>query len=113
VNWGEITTNKSALVPVVFKDTSFSYDRNILKRYNVCYMTSQAETNAAEYSNLKNWHGPLYASRTDSRIVVPKKSGLRGYTVNFAKPLGIGIHVLNIIILTMIVVMIYAKFFAR
>ena len=75
-------------------------------------MTAQEEINAQEYSNPKNWHGPLYASSRDSRVVVLKKNRRYGYTVNFAKPLGIGIHVMNIIILTAIVVMVYAKFFA-
>ncbi len=76
-------------------------------------MASQADINAQEYKDLKNWHGPLYASRRDSRIVVPKKRGFRGYTVNFAKPLGICIHVVNVIVLTAIVVLVYAKFFAQ
>jgi uncharacterized membrane protein len=74
-------------------------------------MASQTDINTWEYADPKNWHGPLYASRRDSRIVVPKKSGKYGYTVNFARPLGIGIHVMNIIVLTVIVVMVYAKFF--
>ena len=76
-------------------------------------MASQADINTQEYSDPKNWHGPLYASRRDSRIVVPKKSGFHGYTVNFAKPLGICIHVVNVIVLTAIVVFVYIHFFAK
>jgi uncharacterized membrane protein len=75
-------------------------------------MTPQPDINSQEYADPKNWHGPLYASRRDSRIVVPKKKGM-GVTVNFAKPLGIGIHLLNIIVLTAIVVLVYAKFFLK
>ena len=67
-------------------------------------MDSRDEINKLEYVNPSNWHGPLYASRRDSRIVVPKRKGLRGYTVNFAKPLGIMIHVVIIALLTTAVV---------
>ena len=67
-------------------------------------MDSRDEINKLEYVNPSNWHGPLYASRRDSRIVVPKRKGLRGYTVNFAKPLGIMIHVVIIVVLTAAVV---------
>jgi len=76
-------------------------------------MASQTEINSQEYADPKNWHGQLYASRRDSRIAVPKKSGFHGYTVNFAKPLGIGIHVVNVIVLTAIVVFAYIHFFAK
>jgi len=67
-------------------------------------MDSRDEINKLEYVNPSNWHGLLYASRRDSRIVVPKRKGLRGYTVNFAKPLGIMIHVVIIALLTTAVV---------
>jgi len=63
-------------------------------------MDSRDEINRQEYANPSNWHYVLYASRRDSRIVVPKRKGLRGYTVNFAKPLGIMIHVFIIAVLT-------------
>lgn len=74
------------------------------------FMAAQDEINKAEYSNPTNWHGPLYASKKDSRIVVPKKTGLRGVTVNFAKPAGIMIHVSIIIVLTIAVVWGYSTF---
>jgi uncharacterized membrane protein len=70
-------------------------------------MDSHDEVNRQEYGNLSNWHGPLYASRRDSRIVVPKRKGLPGITVNFAKPSGILIHVFNIAVLTAAVVYLY------
>jgi uncharacterized membrane protein len=73
-------------------------------------MDTRDEINRQEYDNPSNWHGPLYASRRDSRIVVPKKKGLPGITVNFAKPLGILIHVFNIIVLTAAVVYVYCTF---
>jgi uncharacterized membrane protein len=73
-------------------------------------MESRDEINRQEYANPSNWHGVLYASRKDSRIAVPKRKGLKGYTVNFAKPLGIMIHVLNVVVLTAAVVFVYCKF---
>jgi uncharacterized membrane protein len=76
-------------------------------------MDSREETNRQEYENLSNWHGPLYASRKDSRILVLKRKGLRGYTVNFAKPAGIMIHVINVTVLTAVVVWVYGTFFCK
>ena len=73
-------------------------------------MASQDEINKTEYGNPANWHGPLYASKKDSRIVVPKKKGFRGVTVNFAKPAGIMIHVFIIIVLAIAVVWGYSTF---
>ncbi|MBN2038354.1 MAG: hypothetical protein JW768_16555 [Chitinispirillaceae bacterium] len=67
-------------------------------------MTTRDEINQQEYANPSNWHFSLYSSRKDSRIVVPKRKGLPGYTVNFAKPLGILIHVIIIALLTAAVV---------
>ena len=76
-------------------------------------MADRDEINRQEYSNRSNWHGPLYASRKDSRIVVPKRKGLPGITVNFAKPLGIMIHVVIIVVLTTAVVSGYCALFGR
>jgi uncharacterized membrane protein len=76
-------------------------------------MASIDEINRQEYTNPSNWHFTLYASRKDSRIVVPKRSGLRGYTVNFAKPMGIMIHVAIIGFLATAVVVGYCSFFGR
>ena len=76
-------------------------------------MNDRNEVNAEEYANPKNWHYVLYASKRDSRIVVPKKNGRFGYTVNFSKPLGILIHVVNILLGTAIVFFIYVRFFMR
>lgn len=73
-------------------------------------MSTQDEINKQEYANPSNWHYTLYASKKDSRIVVPKKTGFHGVTVNFAKPLGILIHVFNIAILTAAVVYVYCRF---
>jgi uncharacterized membrane protein len=76
-------------------------------------MPTQDEINKQEYDDPSNWHFSLYASRKDSRTVVPKRTGLRGVTVNFSKPLGIGIHIMNIAIGTTIVVWAYCTFFGR
>jgi len=73
-------------------------------------MATRDEINKQEYANPSNWHYVLYASRKDSRIVVPKRKGLPGYTVNFAKPLGIMIHVFIIAVLTAAVVLGYCAF---
>lgn len=73
-------------------------------------MPIQSEINAYEYANPANWHYSLYASKKDSRIVVPKRKGFKGYTVNFAKPAGLLIHVFNIAILTAAVVYMYSRF---
>jgi uncharacterized membrane protein len=73
-------------------------------------METRDGINQQEYTNPSNWHGMLYASRKDSRIVVPKRTGIKGMTVNFAKPLGIMIHVVNVIVLTAVVVFVYCKF---
>jgi uncharacterized membrane protein len=68
-------------------------------------MTPQSDINAQEYANPANWHlKMIYASKKDSRIVVPKRKGFKGYTVNFAKPAGIMIHVFNVVVLTAAVV---------
>jgi len=76
-------------------------------------MTTQEETNNSEYTNPANWHYTLYASKKDSRIVVPSQSRHRVKTVNFAKPAGIMIHVFNVIALTFLVVALYLHFFAK
>lgn len=75
-------------------------------------MDSREETDKLEYANPLNWHGPLYASRKDSRILVPKRKGFPGYTVNFAKPGGIMIHVFIVAVLTAAVVYGYCAFFS-
>ena len=77
------------------------------------FLDDQNAINAEEYADPKNWHYVLYASRRDSLIVVPKKNRRFGYTVNFAKPLGIMIHIINILVGTAIVFFIYLRFFAR
>ena len=76
-------------------------------------MTSKDEINNQEYANPANWHGMLYASRRDSRIVVPKRNRKLGVTVNFAKPLGIMIHVFNIAVLTAAVVYVYCTYLCK
>jgi uncharacterized membrane protein len=76
-------------------------------------MDSREVVNRQEYATPSNWHYVLYASRKDSRILVPKRKGLPGYTVNFAKPLGIMVHVLIIAVLTAAVVYGYGAFAGR
>jgi uncharacterized membrane protein len=79
----------------------------------VLIMSPQEDINISEYSNPANWHYSLYASKHDSRIVVPSRGRRRVKTVNFAKPLGILIHVFNTLVLTVLVVVLYARFFAK
>jgi uncharacterized membrane protein len=76
-------------------------------------MASHDEINRQEYANPENWHFTLYASRKDSRIVVPKKNGFHGYTVNFAKTLGIMIHIAIIAVLTSATVFGYCTFMGK
>jgi uncharacterized membrane protein len=47
----------------------------------------QDETNQNEWNNPKNWSTLTYRSRTDSRLFVPKRSGL-GATINFGHKYG-------------------------
>jgi uncharacterized membrane protein len=79
-------------------------------RFPTRHMASREEINRQEYADESNRHYVLYASRGDSRILVPKKKGLPGYTVNFAKPLGIMIHAFIIAVLTVAVVFGYCTF---
>jgi uncharacterized membrane protein len=45
--------------------------------------------NASEWENPRNWSGGVfYHSRLDKRILVPKRLGAFGYTVNLAHPGG-------------------------
>jgi len=76
-------------------------------------MNPQEEINSNEYADPSNWHFTLYASKKDSRIVVPSRGRRKVKTVSFAKPAGIMIHVFNVIVLTVLVVAIYARFFAK
>lgn len=45
-------------------------------------------SNDAEWRNPANWSGGLmiYRSPRDTRLIVPKKQRLLGWTVNFAHP---------------------------
>jgi uncharacterized membrane protein len=76
-------------------------------------MPTRDEINNREYADPANWHYTLYASKKDSRIVVPKRTGLHGITVNFAKPMGILIHVFNIVVLSAAVVYGYCAFLCK
>ncbi len=50
----------------------------------------QDEINHAEWNNRDNWRGPrwigFYASSRDSRVLVPKRPRLLGFTFNFGHP---------------------------
>jgi uncharacterized membrane protein len=51
--------------------------------------TSADPANIAEWENPRNWSaGLFYHSRADSRILVPKRLGGFGYTVNLGHPAG-------------------------
>lgn len=58
---------------------------------------SQKEINRTEWENPENWHGGylgLYHSRLDSRLVVPKRTRVMGWTLNTGRPLGMALIVL-------------------
>jgi uncharacterized membrane protein len=46
------------------------------------------ERNDREWNDPVNWKGPFYVAPGDTRPFVPKRGRRRGYTVNFANPLG-------------------------
>ncbi len=46
------------------------------------------ETNQREWNDLKNWSCGIYRSRTDTRMMVPKRWGF-GWTVNFGNRNGV------------------------
>lgn len=57
---------------------------------------TQDEINDAEWRNPSNWHGGalgVYYSKRDTRPHVPKRHPALGFTVNFARPLGVGLLV--------------------
>jgi len=47
---------------------------------------SQAEINQQEWENPANWGRLTYSSRADSRMFVPKRIPLLGWTLNFGNP---------------------------
>jgi uncharacterized membrane protein len=53
---------------------------------------SDRERNEREWNDPRNWKGlrwsPFYFGAEDTRPFVPKRGRRRGYTVNFAHPLG-------------------------
>jgi uncharacterized membrane protein len=48
---------------------------------------TQDEINQSEWNNPKNWSALTYRSRQDSRLFVPKRSGI-GATINFGHKYG-------------------------
>lgn len=52
---------------------------------------TQDEVNAAEWTRPENWHGGalgVYASRRDTRTLVPKRRRAMGWTLNLGRPSG-------------------------
>ena len=52
---------------------------------------SQPELNEAEWRDPANWHGGwlgIYRSEKDTRIIVPKRHRLMGWTVNTGQRVG-------------------------
>ena len=95
------------IIHIYEKTTRLHYCKGVL------IMNPQEEINNSEYANPANWHYSLYASKKDSRIVVLSRGRSKVRTVNFAKPLGIMIHVFNTLVLTVLVVLFYARYFAK
>jgi uncharacterized membrane protein len=46
------------------------------------------QRNDREWNDPANWKGPFYVAPEDTRPFVPKRGRRRGYTVNFANPVG-------------------------
>jgi len=65
--------------------------------------------NQAEWENPDNWSGPrwlgLYCSRTDTRVVVPKRIPLMGWTVNFGRPAGVLVLMVAVVGIALLVIL--------
>jgi uncharacterized membrane protein len=63
---------------------------------------TQRERNEAEWRDPANWYGGwlgIYSSELDTRVLVPKRRPIMGWTLNMAHPLGkvIGLGLLLLI----------------
>lgn len=50
---------------------------------------TQSDLNDAEWRNPANWHAGwlgIYIAKRDTRLIVPKRARLMGFTINFARP---------------------------
>lgn len=53
---------------------------------------TQSDIDHAEWREPSNWRGGwlgIYASRRDSRVIVPKRNPRMGWTVNLGRPAGL------------------------
>ena len=73
----------------------------------IAFMT-QDDINQSEWSNPENWATMTYRSRKDSRMIVPKRSGI-GWTVNFSNKRGV---ILFVALLALPLVILLALHFA-
>ena len=63
-----------------------------------------ASPHDAEWADPANWYGPFYYGRTDTRPLVPRRTGL-GVTLNVAHPLGLGAGVLALVVALVLLAM--------
>ena len=67
----------------------------------------QRQINDAEWQDPKNWHGGwlgVYHSQQDSRLWVPKRNPIMGWTVNTARPAGLALVIAPFLVALVVVV---------
>lgn len=67
------------------------------------FVVDQRQLNEREWRAPGNWHGgwlAVYSSEQDTRLIVPKRNRLMGWTLNFAHP---GARFLFVLALALIV----------
>ncbi len=72
---------------------------------------TQDEINQSEWENPANWTSGskwlrVYFSHADSRTVVPKPNPKHGWTLNFAKPGGVGLLIVSILGIVLVTILI-------
>lgn len=69
----------------------------------------QDRINQAEWENPDNWSGPrwlgVYCSRTDTRVVVPKRIPVMGWTVNLGRKAGVVVLLGTLVGIALLVVL--------
>jgi uncharacterized membrane protein len=66
----------------------------------------QHEIDQAEWNNPANWYGRwlgIYHSKRDSRLWVPKRKPIMGWTVNTARPSGLAL-LIGVLLVTLVVI---------
>ena len=72
------------------------------------------EINQREWNDAKNWSWGIYRSRTDARLMVPKRRGF-GWTINFGNRNGVVLFIVLVSLPWMIFLIIFfgGRYFHR